>query len=1398
MRLEVHQRCEAGPLRTVNEDRVLALPERGLFAVIDGMGGGEDGARAAAVLAEQLEAHCTGRPDAGLLVRTLERVDAQLQDEARRRGLSRPMAAVVAVAWVDLDDPEGRTVVANVGDSRVFLFDERGDGLQLTRDHSWADLDALPEAEAMRSRLRHVITAAVGLGAHPADDGSPWVHTEIARLPPGSTIVLVTDGVGDFIDRAAIARFVSGSERSAEAVVHAIFDGAVAQQRARGTGDNLGVAVVHRPAPRGGHPMTHLLRRAPFGLSGSLFLLLVLVAAAAAWLRLEALAVSQDGALLLPGSAADQLAPVVSFYDDPDDQAFALGVLAERVEELQGSRALSLEAIAFASVGVDAALPDPEHAPLVNLRARIDAAELGQDRVLLLGEQGAHELWRRMRLEGLTVRASAEWRRGMLPGLALWVGAWLSLGLGLALVAGALRRPGEAGADRAPAAWRLLAAMAAISALRLVLQGAWQGPLDGGISLLAGGGDVAIAAGLVLAALVILQSAWSRWGAAVARISAHWPALGLAMAGVLALGLFGVGPAGSDAHINLPLPVVGSVQPLEAVKVALLVGVAAYLGRHRFDLATPGLRLGPVPLPHLRLLLPGLLGLVVVLACGLWLEDYGAVMVIAASLGLLLLAVAGRRALLVSTGLGGVAAALVATGSVELGGKLSTRWRMFVEAWNNGLPGGDQIVHALWALAAGRLWGAGPEHAVPMDIPNGHNDLVLAWLSECFGWGALLAVLALWLVVLHAGLVIALGRPGGRAEDQLIPGALVLLLAAQAAIAALVSFGALPLTGLTAPWLSAGTSAMVAAVFVGAWLAWQGLRSSPGVAHPASPGQPRRFLLCLGAVAVALLVAAGIAGRHAVVHPDATAARPAVTRQADGRIAAVDNPRLARVTPQLPQPEIRDRRGRVVAFSEDGRRLYPYDHRLGAVVGIARDGFSPRRGSLERLRVDATRLFALRTLPVAVVETCEQEACPRACDWTHRHAVRPGSAAEAEALARYRGAGVTARSRIVQVPDKELLVPATRLHGVERRAWLQALRAEHAVVTTTLDAELQADVLAMAERHRQRWGAPAACVVAVDARSGHELVHGCTPGLDPNAVSLAELELPEHSGPFAAQRDLASELALPPGSVFKALVVLAADVAGFAADRRWSCRTGRGADAGRGVLRVRDGDASGTIRDYRGTGGHGSLTRYQALPPSCSVILAQVALDLGLDGLRAVVDSLPMAAFEVSEDEGIHLAAAANGQGGVLMTPQQVAWSFAAIANQGTLVRAELLHTGAEPRVETAVLAQPQQTARLRAALRRVVLSGTARRAREPAGAAWQVHGKTGTSEQELVPGEDGPARDHAWFAGWFEGADGQRVAFAILLPRAGTGGRVAAPLAPELGELLERHGYLPEAVAGR
>ncbi|MCU1718984.1 PP2C family protein-serine/threonine phosphatase [Pseudomonas sp. 5P_3.1_Bac2] len=185
-------RTETGKVRRRNEDAVLALPERGLWAVADGMGGHQNGALASRLIIEQL-----AEPLDGDLAQRLAEVRKRLHE------LNRLLRHELTVSADHPDPVIGSTVVALLieanraaciwaGDSRCYLW--RGRRLyQLSRDHSLLqqliDQDQLSPSEAARHPAAHALTQAIG--------ASDQLKLEILELDllPGDAFLLCSDGL---------------------------------------------------------------------------------------------------------------------------------------------------------------------------------------------------------------------------------------------------------------------------------------------------------------------------------------------------------------------------------------------------------------------------------------------------------------------------------------------------------------------------------------------------------------------------------------------------------------------------------------------------------------------------------------------------------------------------------------------------------------------------------------------------------------------------------------------------------------------------------------------------------------------------------------------------------------------------------------------------------------------------------------------------------------------------------------------------------------------------------------------------------------------------------------------------------------------------------------------------
>lgn len=332
-------------------------------------------------------------------------------------------------------------------------------------------------------------------------------------------------------------------------------------------------------------------------------------------------------------------------------------------------------------------------------------------------------------------------------------------------------------------------------------------------------------------------------------------------------------------------------------------------------------------------------------------------------------------------------------------------------------------------------------------------------------------------------------------------------------------------------------------------------------------------------------------------------------------------------------------------------------------------------------------------------------------------------------------------------------------------------------VVLTLDSSLQG--LAM-----DLLGGRRGAVVLLDPRTGAVRVMASSPGYDPNHLDEIWSRLVKDEASPLINR--AAQGAYPPGSTFKVVTAAGAlaanpDLAG----KTFSCP---------GYLVV-DG--------YKLTdlAVHGEVNLEKALAVSCNTTFAQLGLNLGADGFYRAVK-----AFGLEQDPapGIparsgtmaspgkmtptELASSAIGQGEVLVSPLHMALVAAAIANKGVMMHPYLVETVKDSLGQTVQQATyrpwlnsttPGISGIIKEGMVDAVRYGTAGAA---AVSGMQVAGKTGSAQNPR-------GQTHAWFIG-FAPADQPRLAVAVILENAGSGGSVAAPIAGRLLAAAAARGY--------
>ena len=245
-------------------------------------------------------------------------------------------------------------------------------------------------------------------------------------------------------------------------------------------------------------------------------------------------------------------------------------------------------------------------------------------------------------------------------------------------------------------------------------------------------------------------------------------------------------------------------QPGEVAKIVLAIFFAGYLVERRELLALSTFRVGPFHLPDPKHLGP------VAVAWGVSLLVMTAERDLGSSLLFFFLFVVMLWVATARTTYLAVGTSLFAIGSFVAYTQFA-HVRDRVEVWLNPWPvskdEGFQVVEASFALADGGIAGTGIGLGSPTRIPEVETDFIFAAIGEELGLLGGTAVLCAYILMVGAGLRIALRA--GSAFDKLLATGLTSLLGIQAFIIIGGITRVLPLTGVTLPFVSYGGSSLV-------------------------------------------------------------------------------------------------------------------------------------------------------------------------------------------------------------------------------------------------------------------------------------------------------------------------------------------------------------------------------------------------------------------------------------------------------------------------------------------------------------------------------------------------------------------------------------------------------------
>jgi cell division protein FtsW len=258
---------------------------------------------------------------------------------------------------------------------------------------------------------------------------------------------------------------------------------------------------------------------------------------------------------------------------------------------------------------------------------------------------------------------------------------------------------------------------------------------------------------------------------------------------------FGMRINGARRWLNL---IVLSFQPVEAVKVILVVYIASYLVRHRDSVETK----------FLGLIKPILVAGIIVLML-LAQPDFGsATLVIAVTIAMVWLGGA-RPLFLFLMGLPLMPLLAIAATSESYRMK---RLTTFMHPWEHPFDDGFQLTQSLMAIGRGEWTGVGLGSSVLKlsYLPEAHTDFILAVIGEELGLAGIALVMGLFALAVGRGLYLGLkGVEIGQRFAGYVAFGISLMMGLQAMVSIGVNLGALPTKGLTLPLISSGGSSVL-------------------------------------------------------------------------------------------------------------------------------------------------------------------------------------------------------------------------------------------------------------------------------------------------------------------------------------------------------------------------------------------------------------------------------------------------------------------------------------------------------------------------------------------------------------------------------------------------------------
>jgi len=200
--------------RPENEDSFLDIPNSGIFAVADGVGGAQAGDVASQMAMEIVAEAFTNMASPGdaedVMKRSIERANEAIFQMSNEL----PQLSTMATTVVALHVNNNIATIGHVGDSRLYRVDSNGTLYRETQDHSVVEEEVragrMTPEQAANHPSRNIISRA--LGAEPSVE----VDLKTIMFEPNTTFLICSDGITRHISDDEINALLFSSHQPSE------------------------------------------------------------------------------------------------------------------------------------------------------------------------------------------------------------------------------------------------------------------------------------------------------------------------------------------------------------------------------------------------------------------------------------------------------------------------------------------------------------------------------------------------------------------------------------------------------------------------------------------------------------------------------------------------------------------------------------------------------------------------------------------------------------------------------------------------------------------------------------------------------------------------------------------------------------------------------------------------------------------------------------------------------------------------------------------------------------------------------------------------------------------------------------------------------------------------------